>query len=135
VKDKTPLGVQAKDFMDNGQLVPDSLIINVINERLKEKDCVEKGWLLDGFPRTRLQAEALGKTGQVPDTVLLLDVNEDILVERVTGRRTDPDTGTIYHMKFKVCNVMSLCPILVSCSYLSTSKHANPARPQLGTHR
>lgn len=101
VQGKTELGLMAKDFMDAGQLVPDELIINVIVDRLKQKDCIENGWLLDGFPRTRSQADALNEAGMVPDHFLLLDVNEDILVERVTGRRTDPVTGAIYHMSFK----------------------------------
>jgi adenylate kinase len=100
VKAQTPLGVEAKGFMDAGQLVPDSLIIGVICDRLKESDCAEKGWLLDGFPRTKSQADALSAAGMVPDCFVLLDVAEDVLVERVTGRRTDPDTGKIYHMKF-----------------------------------
>ena len=100
VKEGTPLGIKAKAFMDEGQLVPDDLVIGVICDRLQEKDCETSGWLLDGFPRTKSQAEALAALGIIPDTVLLLDVPEDILVERVTGRRTDPATGKIYHMKF-----------------------------------
>lgn len=100
VKQGTALGLQAKEFMDNGQLVPDALITGVICDRLKEKDCMTNGWLLDGFPRTKSQAEALSSAGMVPDCFLMLDVPEDILVERVTGRRTDPATGKIYHMKF-----------------------------------
>jgi adenylate kinase len=100
VKDGTTLGQKAKAFMDAGQLVPDELIIDVICDRLKQPDCVSKGWLLDGFPRTKAQADALSAAGMVPDCFVLLDVPEDILVERVTGRRTDPVTGKIYHLKF-----------------------------------
>jgi len=86
--------------MDAGQLVPDELIIDVICDRLKQPDCVSKGWLLDGFPRTKAQADALSAAGMIPDCFVLLDVPEEILVERVTGRRTDPVTGKIYHLKF-----------------------------------
>jgi adenylate kinase len=100
VKEGTDLGLQAKAFMDSGKLVPDELIIGVICDRLKQEDCVKKGWLLDGFPRTKSQAEALCAAGMDPDCFLLLDVPEEILVERVTGRRSDPVTGKIYHMKF-----------------------------------
>jgi adenylate kinase len=100
VKAQTQLGVEAKGFMDAGQLVPDSLIICVICDRLREADCQSQGWLLDGFPRTKSQADALSAAGMVPDCFVLLDVTEDVLVERVTGRRTDPETGKIYHMKF-----------------------------------
>jgi len=100
VKEGTALGKQAKEFMDAGKLVPDSLVINLVKERLGEKDCQESGWLLDGFPRTGEQANALEEAGIKPDKVLLLDVPDAALVERVTGRRTDPVTGKIYHMKF-----------------------------------
>ena len=100
VKEGSELGVKAKEYMDNAQLVPDELITNVVCERLKQSDCKEKGWLLDGFPRTLAQAEALEGAGMSPDCFLLLNVPQEILVERVTGRRTDPDTGKIYHMKF-----------------------------------
>ena len=100
VKQGTPLGMKAKAFMDGGQLVPDDLITGVICDRLRENDCQTNGWLLDGFPRTRSQAEALSTAGMVPDCFLMLDVPEGILVERVTGRRTDPATGKIYHMTF-----------------------------------
>ena len=100
VKSGSELGKQAKEAMDAGKLVSDDLITGVICDRLKEADCVEKGWLLDGFPRTKAQAEALSKAGGVPDCFVLLDVPEEVLVERVTGRRTDPETGKIYHMKF-----------------------------------
>jgi len=100
VKEGTELGLKAKAFMDGGQLVPDELIIDVICDRLKQDDCVCQGWLLDGFPRTEKQAKALTSAGMVPDAFVLLDVEEDVLVERVTGRRTDPETGKIYHMKF-----------------------------------
>ena len=100
VKDKTELGVKAKEHMDAGQLVPDELIINVVVERLKQPDCQSQGWLLDGFPRTRAQADALAKLGIEADAFILLDVPQEVLVERVTGRRTDPETGKIYHMTF-----------------------------------
>jgi adenylate kinase len=100
VKAGTELGLKAKEFMDAGQLVPDELIIGVVNDRLSQKDCQEKGWLLDGFPRTKSQADALTASGMIPDCFVLLDVPENVLVERVTGRRTDPVTGKIYHMTF-----------------------------------
>lgn len=101
VKAGTPLGLEAKGHMDSGGLVPDQLIIDIIIARLAETDCVEKGWLLDGFPRTRAQADALSGAGLTPDAFLLLDVPDGMLVERVVGRRSDPETGIIYHVKFK----------------------------------
>eukprot|EP01036_Dinobryon_divergens_P028068 gene28068-36955_t len=100
VKEGTAVGIRAKEFMDAGKLVPDEVIIDVVVERLKQDDCVTRGWLLDGFPRTKSQADALLAAGMVPDCFILLNVPEEVLVERVTGRRTDPVTGKIYHMKF-----------------------------------
>ena len=101
VKSGSELGKEAKGHMDSGGLVPDKLIIDIIIARLAEADCLEKGWLLDGFPRTKAQADALAASGLTPDAFVLLDVPDEILVERVVGRRTDPETGLIYHMKFK----------------------------------
>lgn len=96
----TEVGVQAKEFMDSGKLVPDEVIIGIIRDRLEESDCKEQGWLLDGFPRTAAQAEALADAGCSADCFLFLDVPDEVLVERVVGRRTDPETGKIYHMTF-----------------------------------
>jgi adenylate kinase len=96
----TEVGKQAKDFMDSGKLVPDEVIIGVVKDRLDESDCVESGWLLDGFPRTPAQAEALADAGVSADCFIFLNVPDDVLVERVVGRRTDPETGKIYHMTF-----------------------------------
>ncbi len=101
VKSGSDLGKEAKGHMDSGGLVPDKLIIDIIVARLAEADCVEKGWLLDGFPRTKAQADALAAAGLAPDAFILLDVPDEILVERVVGRRADPETGIIYHVKFK----------------------------------
>jgi len=100
VKNGTELGKKAKTFMDRGELVPDELIIGVVKERLQQDDCKKKGWLLDGFPRTQQQALALSQAGIHADAFILINVPDDILVERCTGRRTDPETGTIYHLKF-----------------------------------
>ena len=96
----TPLGIEAKTYMDAGKLVPDSTIIGLVVARLAESDCVEKGWLLDGFPRTGAQADALAANGVVCDIFILLDVPDELLVERVVGRRSDPVTGKIYHMTY-----------------------------------
>ena len=95
------LGKEAKGHMDSGGLVPDKLIIDIIIARLAEADCVKKGWLLDGFPRTRAQADALATVGLSCDAFILLEVPDDLLVERVCGRRSDPLTGQIYHIKYK----------------------------------
>lgn len=100
VADGTPVGKQAKEYMDAGKLVPDEVIIGVVKDRLNEEDCRTKGWLLDGFPRTKAQADALAECGVTADCFIFLDVPDEVLVERVVGRRTDPETGKIYHMTF-----------------------------------
>mmetsp|Transcript_20508 Transcript_20508/g.62509 ORF Transcript_20508/g.62509 Transcript_20508/m.62509 type:complete len:683 (-) Transcript_20508:413-2461(-) len=94
------VGLKAKEAMESGQLVSDEIIIGIIKDRLAETDCQTKGWLLDGFPRTRAQADALAAAGIVADIFVQLDVPDSSLVERVVGRRTDPVTGKIYHMTF-----------------------------------
>lgn len=76
------------------------IYIRQVKDRLAEKDCQELGWLLDGFPRTQAQAQALEEAGVAADCFIFLNVPDEVLVERVVGRRTDPDTGKIYHMTF-----------------------------------
>ncbi len=96
------LGQIAKGHMEAGELVPDDLITGLVAQALSTPECKEKGWLLDGFPRTAEQANAMKKHFLIPNKCVLLDVPFDVLTERVTGRRLDPETGTIYHMKTKL---------------------------------
>ena len=98
---ETEVGLQAKAVMESGGLVADEIIIKIIMDRLNEEDCKTQGWLLDGFPRTGAQAAALAEAGIVCDKFILLDVPDEVLVARVTGRRLDPETGDIYHLEFK----------------------------------
>jgi adenylate kinase len=99
VKAGTPLGLAAKKIMDAGQLVPDDIIIGLVMERLKQPDCA-KGYLFDGFPRTIPQAEAL-RAAQVPiDYVLEIDVPDEEIIQRISGRRVHPASGRTYHVKF-----------------------------------
>ncbi|MBT8493891.1 MAG: adenylate kinase [Deltaproteobacteria bacterium] len=104
VKAGTELGKKADEYMSSGSLVPDDLVIDLVIERIAENDCKD-GFMLDGFPRTRPQAEALdgalSKAGVDLDVVLLIEVPDELIVERITGRRNDPETGEIYHVKFK----------------------------------
>jgi len=103
VAEGTALGKQADEFMKAGKLVPDGVVIGMIVERIAKPDCKE-GFMLDGFPRTRPQAEALGaaleKAGVKLDAVVLIEVPDSLIVERITGRRSDPKTNKIYHVKF-----------------------------------
>jgi len=100
VADQTEIGKVAKENMDAGKLVPDDIIISMVTDRLRKDDCERRGWLLDGFPRTAAQATALSDAGITADAFIFLDVPDEVLIERVIGRRTDPVTGKIYHMKF-----------------------------------
>jgi len=100
VKAGTPLGKQAKACMDKGELVPDEVTIGLVKERIAQDDAAE-GFMLDGFPRTLPQAEALDEALDTPlDAVVLLEVPDELIVERIVGRRSDPETGRIYHLKF-----------------------------------
>ena len=96
------LGQIAKEKMEAGELVPDDLIIGLVAQRLDSAECREKGWLLDGFPRTPYQATEMEKYFLIPNKCVLLEVPDAVLVGRVTGRRLDPETGTIYHMETKL---------------------------------
>lgn len=101
VKNGTPAGKKARDFMDKGVLVPDEVVVEMVKSRLNSSDVQQNGWLLDGYPRSASQAEAIEKEGIRPDIFLLIDVPTELLVERVVGRRLDPETGAIYHLKYK----------------------------------
>ena len=99
VKAGTKLGMEAKKHMDSGGLVPDDVIIGLVKERLKQPDCA-KGFLLDGFPRTIPQAEALKKAGVDLDYVLEIDVPDKEIIHRMSGRRVYPASGRTYHVIF-----------------------------------
>ncbi|MFM2434683.1 MAG: hypothetical protein RL063_662, partial [Pseudomonadota bacterium] len=99
VKAGTPLGLEAKAFMDSGGLVPDAVIIGLVSERIKEVDCAN-GFLFDGFPRTIPQAEAMKKAGVGIDYVVEIDVPDEAIIERMSGRRSHPASGRTYHVKF-----------------------------------
>ena len=101
VKDKTELGLKAKEYMDGGNLVPDDLVLSLVKGRLLEKDCQEFGYILDGFPRTEVQAKWLIDNGLVPDAVINMVVPDEELLKRVVGRRTDSETGKIYNLNFE----------------------------------
>src|SRR3979411_3345852 len=99
VKAGTPLGVAAKKVMDTGQLVSDDIMIGLVSERLKESDG-GRGYRFDGFPRPIPQSEALKKAAVPIDYVLEIDVPDDEIIERMSGRRVHPASGRIYHVKF-----------------------------------
>jgi adenylate kinase len=112
VKESTPLGTKAKGFMDQGQLVPDEIVIGIVGDRLKEKDC-DSGFILDGFPRTIPQAEALqpilAKIGKAIDHVINIEVESEELIRRLTGRRTCKNCGAMFHVLFQPPKKEGMC--------------------------
>jgi adenylate kinase len=112
VKEETPLGLEAKSYMDQGQLVPDRVTIGIVRERLGKDDCAN-GFLLDGFPRTVPQAEALDELTKelhrAIDFVLYIEVSEEELLKRLTGRRICRDCGASYHVVFAPPKVEGVC--------------------------
>eukprot|EP00162_Nutomonas_longa_P011585 comp20628_c0_seq1/m.42071 comp20628_c0_seq1/g.42071 ORF comp20628_c0_seq1/g.42071 comp20628_c0_seq1/m.42071 type:complete len:519 (+) comp20628_c0_seq1:64-1620(+) len=100
IRGETAIGRKAKSYIESGALVPDEVVNLMVQQRLMQADCIERGWLLDGFPRTPKQAEFLLEKGFVASKVILLEVPDEVLVERVSGRRMDPETKKIYHLVF-----------------------------------
>lgn len=114
ISEKTPLGVEAKGYMDSGKLVPDELTINLVKDRLTKEDC-KNGFMLDGFPRTVMQAEALDaflKERNIDiDAALLIDAPKDLIIERMTGRRVCSKCGETYHIMNIPPKVEDVCDV------------------------
>lgn len=108
VKDSTELGLKAKSYMDAGQLVPDEIIVGIIKDRLKDDDC-KKGFILDGFPRTIPQAQALEDMGVEIDKVLDIEVSDDAITKRMSGRRVCSKCANSYHLEYKKPKVDGVC--------------------------
>jgi adenylate kinase len=112
VKDQTPMGIKAKGYMDSGALVPDAVVIGIVEERLAQDDC-QKGFILDGFPRTVAQADALGQVlkglGHSIDHVISLSVDKAELLKRLTGRRACPKCGAVYHVDYAPPKAAGIC--------------------------
>ncbi len=129
VKNGTPVGLKAKEYMDAGKLVPDEVIIGVINERLAEADC-QNGYILDGVPRTIAQAEALEKAGIIFDDVISLEVDDGEIESRMTGRRTCHSCGATYHIKANPPKIEGVCDV---CGGLLEQRKDD--RPETVKHR
>ena len=108
LKSGTEMGLKAKEFMDAGKLVPDDIVIGIIKERLAQPDCAN-GFILDGFPRTIPQAEALDRMGVVIDRVIDIEVADETITQRVSGRRVCPSCGASYHVDYKRPAVENVC--------------------------
>lgn len=110
VKNGTPVGLKAKSFMDAGKLVPDEVIIGIIAERLAEPDC-QKGFILDGVPRTIAQAEALEKAGIAFDAVVDIEIADEVIEQRMSGRRACTNCGATYHIVAAPPKVEGKCDV------------------------
>ena len=110
LKNETPMGLAAKSYMDAGNLVPDDIVIGIIKERLAEPDCAN-GFILDGFPRTIPQAQALEDLGVEIDRVISLEVPDEKIVTRMSGRRVCGECGASYHTEYKKPAVENVCDV------------------------
>ena len=108
IKDGTPTGLKAKSYMDAGKLVPDEVIIGIVGERLAQPDCA-KGCILDGVPRTIAQAEAIEKAGIRIDAVISIEISEEEILRRMSGRRVCEACGASYHMRAIPPKVEGIC--------------------------
>lgn len=98
IKNETPIGMKAKAFMDEGHLVPDDVVIGIVTERLAEKDC-SNGFILDGVPRTLAQGEALERAGIQFDAAVSIEISDEEIMKRMSGRRVCEDCGASYHLE------------------------------------
>eukprot|EP01012_Entosiphon_sulcatum_P037535 TRINITY_DN481_c0_g1_i1.p2 TRINITY_DN481_c0_g1~~TRINITY_DN481_c0_g1_i1.p2 ORF type:complete len:256 (+),score=63.16 TRINITY_DN481_c0_g1_i1:149-916(+) len=99
VRNGTKLGKEAEPYLKKGELVPDAVVLPLVTDRLAQNDARSKGWLLDGVPRTRNQALSLQQAGHLPQRLILLECSDATVIDRVEGRRTDPVTGSVYHVR------------------------------------
>jgi adenylate kinase len=139
VKEGTPMGKKAKEFMDAGKLVPDEVVIGIVEDRLKQPDC-KKGFILDGFPRTVPQAGALDQSlanmASKIDHVVSIDVDEEELVTRLTGRRTCKNAacGMMYHIKFNPPKKEGVCDKCGGELYQRDDDNETTVRSRLATY-
>ena len=108
LKSGTEMGLKAKEYIESGKLVPDEVVIGIIQDRLAEADCAN-GFILDGFPRTIPQAEALDRMGIIIDRVIDIEVADEVIAKRVSGRRVCPACGASYHVDYKKPAVDGVC--------------------------
>ncbi|MGI6196350.1 MAG: adenylate kinase [Eubacteriales bacterium] len=108
IKNGTEMGLSAKSYIDAGKLVPDEVVIGIIKDRLDKDDC-KNGFILDGFPRTIPQAKALDEMGVKIDVALNIEVSDEDIVHRMSGRRTCPKCGSTYHIEFNPTKTEGVC--------------------------
>ena len=133
LKAGTEMGLKAKEFIDNGQLVPDDVVIGIIKERLSEDDC-KNGFILDGFPRTIPQAEALDEMGIEIDKVIDIEVPDEKIVARMSGRRVCPKCGNSYHLIYKQPAKENICDACGEELVLRKDDHPDTVKERLNVY-
>ena len=133
LKNGTEMGLKAKEFIDAGQLVPDDVVIGIIKERLSEDDC-KNGFILDGFPRTIPQAEALDEMGIEIDKVIDIEVPDEKIVLRMSGRRVCPACGNSYHLLYKKPEKDGICNACGAELIIRADDHPNTVKERLDVY-
>lgn len=132
IANNTPLGMKAKQFMDAGQLVPDQLVIDLLKDRIAQDDC-KNGFILDGFPRTIPQAEELDKIANI-DCALSLEVPDEVIEGRMTGRRVCLKCGATYHIEANPPKKENTCDNCVEALHIRKDDHADVVKNRLATY-
>lgn len=132
IKSETKLGMEAKSYMDKGCLVPDEVVIGIIKEHLASESC-KNGFILDGFPRSIPQAEALDKMGVKIDCVLSLEVEDEVIIERMSGRRICSGCGASYHTSYKKPQIENVCDKCGKPLYIRDDDNAETVKNRLDT--
>ena len=130
IKNGTALGMEAKSYMDGGNLVPDEIVISILKERLAAADCAN-GFILDGFPRTVPQAEALDAMGVRIDKVVDIEVADEKIMQRLSGRRVCEDCGASYHLEYKPSKVEGVCNKCGGNTVLRKDDHPDTVKARL----
>ena len=133
MKNGTPVGLKAKEYVDNGRLVPDEVVIGIVRERLAEPDC-ENGFILDGMPRTIPPAEALEKCGIDINCALSIEISDDVIVERMTGRRTCSECSATFHVVSNPPKVEGKCDFCGGALTIRTDDAAETVKSRLATY-
>ena len=138
VRDESPMGVRAKSYMDSGALVPDEVVVGIAEERLSQGDC-DKGFILDGFPRTVAQAESLSemleRMGKTITAVISIAVDEEELLERISGRRACEKCGKVYHLVYEPPKDITKCDLCGGILYQRDDDKKETMRKRLDEYR
>lgn len=130
IKAETALGVSAKVCLDNGELVPNEVVTPIVKQRIQHEDC-QRGFILDGYPRTLAQAKALDQMDIVIDKVLMIEVSDADIIQRLCGRRVCEACGAVYHIRYKPSQVEQVCDKCGGATVIRTDDDADTVRDRL----